>query len=67
MRFGIVVETTDLYVVLHDPERLSLEDYKRILLLPSILGRDVINKYKLIYQAPTREVYLERPTAPNWR
>lgn len=57
---GATIETTDLYVVLHDPERLGLENYERILPLPSILGRDIINKYKLMYQAPTHEVYLER-------
>ncbi len=57
---GVVIEAIDLHVVLHDPERLGPENYGKILLLPSILGRDVINKYKLIYQVAAHEVYLER-------
>ena len=57
---NVIIETTDLYIVLHDPKRLGLENYERVLLLPSILGRDVINKYKLVYQAPTHEIYLKR-------
>jgi len=54
-----VSETLNLYVVLHDPRALSDEERELILRLPSILGRDVINRYCLHFNADRDEVYLE--------
>lgn len=34
--------------------------HPRLMLLPSILGRDILNKYGLIYKLRTNEVYLEK-------
>ncbi len=55
-----VSETLNLHVVLHDPRTLSDEERELILRLPSILGRDVINRYSLHFSASRGEVYLER-------
>lgn len=55
-----VSETFDLHIVLHDPKTLSAEEFELILRLPSILGRDVINGYNLLFNASRGEVYLER-------
>ena len=55
-----VSETLNLYVVLHDLGTLSDEERELILRLPSILGRDVINRYCLHFNADRDEVYLER-------
>jgi len=55
-----VSETLNLHVALHDPRTLSNEERDLILRLPSILGRDVINRYCLHFNADRDEVYLER-------
>jgi len=47
---GEHVELIDTLVVKHDLTQLSEELRKRILAMPSLLGRDIINKrFKLIY------------------
>lgn len=50
---GDVVLRQDLSVVQHDLERLPPEEVSRILRLPSVLGRDVINRFRFTanYQA----------------
>lgn len=50
---GDVVLRQDLSVVQHDLERLPPEEVSRILRLPSLLGRDVINRFRFTsnYQA----------------
>jgi len=55
-----VSETLNLHVALHDPRTLSDEERELILRLPSILGRDVINRYRLHFDANRGEVYLEK-------
>lgn len=50
-------EHLDICLVLHDPERLG-EEYHRVMLLPSILGRDIVNKYKLTHSQTHRIVFL---------
>jgi len=55
-----VSETFNLHVVLHDPRTLSVEESGLVLRLPSILGRDIINRYSLLFSASRGEVYLER-------
>lgn len=55
-----VSENFNLHVVLHDPKTLSAEELELILRLPSILGRDIINRYSLLFSASCGEVYLER-------
>jgi len=53
-------ETLNLYVVLHDPRTLSDQERELILRLPSILGRDLINRYCPHFNANRDEVHLER-------
>lgn len=42
---GDVVLRQDLWVVQHDLEQLPPEEVARILRLPSVLGRDLINRF----------------------
>jgi hypothetical protein len=46
---GEHVETLDVLVLKHDFSRLSSEEIRRMLAMPSLLGRDVMRKFKLIY------------------
>jgi len=56
---GEHLERLNACLVLHDPERLG-EEYNRVMLLPSILGRDIINKCaKLTYSQKRQIVLLE--------
>lgn len=50
---GNFVLSQDLWVVQHDLERLPPEEVARILRLPSVLGRDLINRFQFTcdYQA----------------
>lgn len=49
----------DLYVIQHDLERLPPEEVSRILRLPSVLGRDLINRFHFSYDYRTGIVQLE--------
>ncbi|MEM4310926.1 MAG: hypothetical protein QXX95_00860 [Nitrososphaerales archaeon] len=46
---GEHVEILDVLVLKHDFSRLSGEEIRRMLAIPSLLGRDVMRKFKLIY------------------
>jgi len=50
---GDVILKEDLWVVQHDLARLPPEEARRILRLPSLLGRDLINRFRFTcdYQA----------------
>jgi len=50
---GDVVQLQDLWVVQHDLSQLPPEEVSRILRLPSVLGRDLINRFSFScdYQA----------------
>ena len=43
----------------HDLSRLGPEMRKSVMLLPSLLGRDIIERYKFVYDSPRNKVYLE--------
>ena len=43
---GDVVQRQDLWVVQHDLSQLPPEEVSRILRLPSVLGRDLINRFR---------------------
>jgi len=47
-------------VLKHDFSRLSYEEAKRMLLIPSLLGRDLMRKFKFIYSEAEEYVALER-------
>ena len=44
----------------HDLRGLGPEMRRSVMLLPSLLGRDIIERYKLVYDSPRDKVYLEK-------
>lgn len=50
----------DIWVTQHDLEQLPPEEASRILRLPSVLGRDIINKFRLTCDYSVGEVLLKR-------
>jgi hypothetical protein len=57
---GDVVLRQDLWVVQHDLAQLPPEEVSRILRLPSVLGRDVINRFRFTCDYQPGIVQLER-------
>jgi hypothetical protein len=57
---GDVVQCQDLYVVQHDLSQLPPEEVSRILRLPSVLGRDLINQFRFSCDYQAGIVWLER-------
>jgi len=56
----IRVEKLRLYVGKHDLVELSEVEKDLIMLVPSLLGRDVINRFRLVCDKRKEEVYLEK-------
>jgi hypothetical protein len=52
-------EHLTLHAIRHDRERLSDEDRRRMLQLPSVLGRDVLNRFRFVCDASAGIVHLE--------
>ncbi|MBC8230361.1 hypothetical protein H8E77_12510 [bacterium] len=50
----------DIWVVQHDLDQLPPDEVSRILRLPSVMGRDIINHFRFIYDYDVGEVLLER-------
>ena len=57
---GDVVCQQDIWIAQHDLSGLPSEETSRILRLPSILGRDLINRFRFHYDYKTANVWLER-------
>jgi len=57
---GNVILRQDLWVVQHDLEQLPPEEVARILRLPSVLGRDLINRFHFTCDYRTGIAQLER-------
>lgn len=53
-------EKLRLFVVKHDMAKLSKRTVNMLMLLPSLLGRDIIYRYKLVCDSGRNEIYLER-------
>jgi hypothetical protein len=47
-------------VGIHKPDRLTEEEWKHIMKLPSLLGRDILRKFKFTYDEGLNEVFMER-------
>ena len=58
---GDVTLQQDLWIVQHDLKQLPAEETSRILRLPSVLGRDIMNQFRFLYDYHTGIVQLERP------
>jgi len=55
-----IIEKLRLLVGTHDPSKLSLKEREAILKLPSLLGRDMIYRFKLMIDKLKNQIYLER-------
>jgi len=44
----------------HDLMELDAESRTLVLVMPSLLGRDILRRYKFVYDERSNEVYLER-------
>ena len=49
----------DIWAIQHDLNRLPPEEVSRILRLPSVLGRDIINRFRFMSNYSSGEVKLE--------
>jgi len=56
----IKVEKLGLFVGKHDLTKLSESEQEMIMLVPSLLGRDIISKFRLVCDKRRQEVYLEK-------
>ena len=56
----ITKENLRLLVGTHDLSKLSSEEKSLIIRIPSLLGRDIIYRYRLICDKNRNEIYLER-------
>jgi hypothetical protein len=57
---GTVRERLQVHVAKHDSARMDRHGRERVLQLPWLLGRDMIERYGLIYDKSKSTVYLER-------
>lgn len=49
-----------IYVTKHPLEQMELTERIKILRFPSILGRDIINQFRLVFDHGSHEVFLEK-------
>ena len=56
--FGEYSIKTPVFVLKHPLEEINKEERIKILRFPSILGRDVINRFRLIFDAGREEILL---------
>jgi len=56
----IRVEKLHLFVGKHDLAKLSPNEREMIMLVPSLLGRDIIHRFRLVCDKGREEVYLEK-------
>ena len=56
----VLVLRQDLYVTRHDIQGLAPAEMLRIMILPSIMGRDIIDRFRFVYEHATGTVLLER-------
>lgn len=57
---GNIVVQQDLWIVQHNLDQLPPEEVSHILRLPSVMGRDLINRFYFVYNYPIGKVYLQR-------
>jgi hypothetical protein len=57
---SVVEERLKLLVGSHDLREFDAESRKLMMVIPSLLGRDVLGRFKLVYDERSDEVYLER-------
>jgi len=57
---SLIEENLKIYLGSHDTRDLSIESKRLITVIPSLLGRDVLRRFRLVYNERTEEIYLER-------
>ncbi|MCJ7505491.1 hypothetical protein MUP05_03340, partial [Candidatus Bathyarchaeota archaeon] len=56
----VIEEKLRLFIGAHDLSTLSAEEKVLIMRMPSLLGRDIIYRFRLVCDRNLGEVYLER-------
>ena len=56
----IVKEKVAIYAVRHNMKALDGRARRAVMLMPSLLGRDILERYRVVYDRPGNRVYLER-------
>ena len=57
---GFYEQDLSLFVGVHDLSKMDEETRKRILVMPSLLGREILNEFDLHYLPRSEKVYLVR-------
>ena len=57
---SVVEERLKLLVGSHEIGDLDVESKRLMMVIPSLLGRDILGRFKLVYNERTDDVYLER-------
>lgn len=57
---SVVEEKLKLLVGSHDLRELDVESRSMVMVIPSLLGRDMLGRFRLVYDERSNEVYLER-------
>ena len=55
-----VTEKLTIYAAKHDQARLDRPSKQLVMQLPCLLGRDILQRYKVVYDKPREQVYLEK-------
>ena len=55
-----VMEKLTIHVAKHDPARLDRPGKELVMQLPCLLGRDILQRYRFVYDKPRKQVYLEK-------
>ncbi len=55
-----VTEKLTIHVARHDQANLDKPGKQLVMQLPCLLGRDILQRYKVVYDRPRRQVYLEK-------
>lgn len=57
---SVVEEGLKLFVGSHDLRKLDAESRWLMMVIPSLLGRDILGRFRFVYDSRSDEVYLER-------
>ncbi len=55
-----VTERVQIHVAKHEQARLDTSGRQLVMQLPSLLGRDILQRYRVVYDRPREQVYLEK-------
>ncbi len=55
-----VAEKLTIYAAKHDQDRLDKHGKQLVMQLPCLLGRDILQRYRFVYDKPRQQVYLEK-------